>query len=103
MYVAPAPSQMQTGLPRPGAGDDGALRQAARELEATFLAEMLNHAGFGQTSESFGGGIGEDQFASFLVQEQARALVRSGGIGLAEQLFRALSGGRDGGLADAGK
>jgi len=103
MYVAPTLPQMQTGMPRPRAGDDGELRQAASELEATFLAEMLNHAGFGRTSESFGGGIGEDQFASFLVQEQARELVRSGGIGLAEQLFRALSGGRDGEQADAGK
>lgn len=67
-----------------------ALRQAARELEATFLAEMLKSAGFGKAREAFGGGAGEDQFASFLRAEQARQMVDTGGIGLAESLFQAL-------------
>lgn len=66
------------------------LRDAAVELEATFLAEMLKAAGFGETPDSFGGGDGEDQFSSFLVQAQAREMARSGGIGLAESLFHAL-------------
>lgn len=66
------------------------LRDAAVELEATFLAEMLKAAGFGETPDSFGGGDGEDQFSSFLVQAQAREIARSGGIGLAESLFHAL-------------
>ena len=47
-----------------------------------FLAEMLKHAGLGKTS-SFGGGIGEDQFQSFLVSEQARIMAEAGGIGIA--------------------
>ena len=67
-----------------------ALRAAAVELEATFLAEMLKSAGFGETRGSFGGGAGEDQFASFLVSAQARQMAQSGGIGLAETLFNAL-------------
>ena len=67
------------------------LREAARDLEAAFLAEMLRHSGFGATRESFGGGAGEDQFASFLRVEHARALADRGGIGLAESLFRALA------------
>jgi len=66
------------------------LRNAAVELEATFLAEMLKAAGFGETPSGFGGGEGEDQFSSFLVQAQAREMARSGGIGLAESLFHAL-------------
>lgn len=69
---------------------DHALRRAAEELEATFLAEMLKSAGLGQTSETFGGGAGEDQFASFLVREQALAMVRAGGIGLSESIFESL-------------
>ncbi|MGY9049830.1 hypothetical protein P775_23080 [Puniceibacterium antarcticum] len=69
---------------------DTALRDAAKELEAGFLAEMLKSAGLGETSESFGGGPGEEQFSSFLVQEQARAMVEGGGIGLAESLYNAL-------------
>ncbi len=67
-----------------------ALRGVAQELEATFLAEMLKHAGVGSTRTSFGGGVGEEQFASLLRQEQAQALAERGGVGLAESLFNAL-------------
>lgn len=73
------------------------LRARAAELEAAFLAEMLGHSGLGATPDSFGGGVGEDQFASFLRQEQARAMVRAGGIGLSEAIFQALAGRGDGG------
>ncbi len=66
------------------------LRQQAMKLEAAFLSEMLSHAGLGQTSGSFAGGAGEAQFASFLRNEQAGAIVRQGGIGLAESIHRAL-------------
>ena len=76
------------------------LRVKAAELETAFLAEMLGHAGLGDTRESFGGGIGEDQFGSFLRNEQAAAMVRAGGIGLTEVLFRALARG-DGGADNA--
>lgn len=69
---------------------DTRLRAVARELEASFLAEMLKSAGLGKSRESFGGGQGEDQFASFLVQEHAKALVDAGGIGLSEAIFEAL-------------
>ena len=67
-----------------------ALRDAANKLEAAFLAEMLKSAGMGESRESFGGGAGEDQFASFLRQAQAEKMVQAGGIGLAESLFEAL-------------
>lgn len=69
---------------------DLALREAAQKLEANFLAEMLKSAGLGESRGEFGGGMGEDQFSSFLVQEQAMAMVRAGGIGLTENLFQAL-------------
>lgn len=72
------------------------LRRKAAELEAVFLTEMLGHAGLDAPRGQFGGGIGEDQFASFLRAEQARAIVDAGGIGLTERLFRALSASSDG-------
>ena len=37
---------------------DAALMEAAQNLEAALLAEMLQSAGLGKTSESFGGGAG---------------------------------------------
>ncbi|NUB44912.1 rod-binding protein [Fertoebacter nigrum] len=72
------------------------LRQKAVELEAAFLSEMLAHAGLSSDAGAFGGGIGQDQFASFLRQEQAMAMAQRGGIGLAEHLFRAMSLGAAG-------
>lgn len=69
---------------------DMALHEAAQKLEANFLAEMLKSAGLGESRSAFGGGMGEDQFSSFLVEEQAMAMVRAGGIGLTENLFQAL-------------
>lgn len=75
---------------------EAAMMEAAQKLEASFLAEMLTSAGLGKSSASFGGGAGEDQFASFLVQEQAMQMVRAGGIGLSETIFEALRERQDG-------
>jgi len=75
------------------------LRQVAQDLEATFLAEMLKPMGAGATRETFGGGTGEEQFSSFLVEQEAKAMARTGGIGLAEAIYRSLvasAGAKDG-------
>ncbi|TNC74225.1 rod-binding protein [Rubellimicrobium roseum] len=69
---------------------DGPLRDAAVRLEAGFLKEMLAAAGLGRPPGGLGGGAGEDQFASFLLDAQALRLAQAGGIGLAESLFEAL-------------
>jgi len=69
---------------------DEKLRDAAQKMEANFLAEMLKSAGVGAPRETFGGGEGEEQFASFLRNEQANEMVKAGGIGLAEALFEAM-------------
>lgn len=69
---------------------DHALRAAAQQLEAGFLAEMLKATGIGKPSEGFGGGTGEAQFSSFLVQTYADRLAEAGGVGLAEQIFQSL-------------
>ena len=66
------------------------LRDKAQQLETQFLSEMLSYTGLNETSE-FSGGIGEDQFSSFLRDAQARAMVDKGGIGLAETIFNSLA------------
>jgi hypothetical protein len=76
-----------TSTPSP---DPVALRAKAEALEAAFLAEMLGHAGLGASDGPFGGGAGEEHFASFLRHAQAEAIVRRGGIGLAETIFRSI-------------
>jgi peptidoglycan hydrolase FlgJ len=88
----PAPRGI-TPPPDPSAGPSSlhsGLRAAAEALEASFLDEMLKGAGFGGARNAFGGGVGEDQFASFLRHEHAKALVTKGGIGLADSIFASL-------------
>ena len=72
------------------------LMARAEELEATFLSEMLGYSGLGETEGAFGGGAGEAQFASFLRQEQAKQMVETGGIGLAELIFNSMGRSEDG-------
>ncbi|WP_457774790.1 rod-binding protein [Phycobium rhodophyticola] len=55
---------------------DSKIMAAAQNLEATFLSEMLKAAGFGKSRGAFGGGAGEDQFASFLRDAQAQEMVK---------------------------
>lgn len=86
MKIIPTPGSQ----PPPPLVNDAAAKEAAIEMEATFLAEMLKSAGVGKTPEAFGGGAGEDQFGSFLRMEQARQMAQSGGIGLAEALYQSI-------------
>lgn len=93
----PAPDRAAIAAIRPDANnEDARLRDVAQKLEASFLAEMLKSAGMGASSQSYGGGAGEEQFASFLREAQAVEMAKAGGIGLAEHLFMALKARRDG-------
>ena len=66
------------------------LMQKAQELETRFLSEMMAHTGLDAQTGAFNGGIGEDQFASFLREAQAKAMVDRGGLGLAQSIFQSL-------------
>jgi Rod binding domain-containing protein len=87
---------MQVPLPTDNASTLSPARSAqlmkkARELEANFLSEMLSHTGLDAQTGAFTGGAGEDQFASFLRDAQAKAMVAHGGIGLSQSIFNALA------------
>jgi peptidoglycan hydrolase FlgJ len=90
--VQPDPTTAVTGIK--GDQTDATRREQlmakAKSLEAAFLSEMLSHAGLEASEGPFSGGIGEDQFASFLREAQAKSIVEHGGIGLAEHLFQSL-------------
>jgi peptidoglycan hydrolase FlgJ len=91
--VQAAPLAPLSGASAPGAArpaSDAQLLEAAQQFETAFLAEMLKQSGINAVSSEFGGGEGEDAFASLLTQEYARLLSESGGIGLAEQIFESL-------------
>lgn len=77
MQVNPASPGLVSVSPRPN---------PAEQLEQAFLEEMLKYCGPKSLSGAFGGGIGEDQFSSFLIQEQAAALARQMDLGLGKGL-----------------
>ncbi|MFV0300718.1 MAG: hypothetical protein ACK5IP_07565 [Paracoccus sp. (in: a-proteobacteria)] len=51
-------------------------------LEQAFLEEMLKYAGPKPSQQDFGGGIGEDQFSTFLTREYAAILSAALDLGL---------------------
>ncbi len=89
---------MDIALAPPAAGPDltalkareQELRDVAKAFEASFLSEMLKASGLGKPRGEFGGGVGEDAFASMLVDKQAALMVERGGIGLSEAIFNSL-------------
>ena len=65
-------------------------RKIAEDFEASFLTEMLKYSGVNKTSESFGGGAGEEAFSSMLNDAYAQALVKSGGVGIADLVYKSI-------------
>ncbi len=63
------------------------LAEAAVEFEALFLSQMLRATIGGLGSE---GPFGKEPFASLLVDEYARLIAKSGGIGIADATRREL-------------
>ena len=82
-FLSPSPQKKEEKFDK--------IRDVCEKMEASFLAEMLKEARLGEAPEEFGGGIGEEQFGSFMRQAQADEMAKSGGIGLAESLFQTLT------------
>lgn len=65
------------------------LRKVAREFEAMFINQMLQHMSAGIKSDgAFGGGPGEEMFRSLLNQEYANGIAARGGLGISGQVYR---------------
>ena len=82
--VAPAAPQL------PGAAtSSAAARRAAEEFESFFLAQTMESmfAGLG-SDKLFGGGQGEGVYRSMLLQEYGKVAARSGGVGVADAVYR---------------
>lgn len=63
------------------------MRETAEQFEASFLSQMLKPMFEGLSTEApFGGGEAEGTWRGFLVDAMAKQAVRSGGIGLADQV-----------------
>ena len=90
--ILPVNLPLQNVLPRASHSNDS-LKRAARQLESTFISQMLRAAGADRTREAFGGGAGESAFSSFLADAQAQAIETAGGFGLADDIYRSLKEG----------
>lgn len=68
-------------------GDNDAINAAAEEFEAVMLTAMLKPIFDGvETPEPFGGGEGEEMWKGLLVEEYAKEMAATGGIGIADQV-----------------
>lgn len=63
--------------------------ETAKDFEAVFLSTMFQQMFAGLKTEApFGGGYGEEVFRDMLAGEYAKEVSHSGGIGLADQVYR---------------
>ena len=75
--------------------DDAALRQAAQDFEATYIAQMLTFSGLDKALTA-GGGDDMSAFTSFYIQSFAENIAENGGFGLADSFYdqmKLMSGG----------
>lgn len=66
------------------------LRKASKDLETSFIAEMLKAAKTSDSSSSFMSGTGSGYFDGYMNEHYARALTRGNQIGLSEGIFLAM-------------
>lgn len=84
-------SQAMPVGPEVNRSNDARIKETSKNLEIAFVTKMLDLAGLDGAGGSFGGGAGEEQFQSFLRNEQARLIVESGGLGLSEHFMKSLA------------
>lgn len=66
-------------------------RAAADDFETVFLQTMLTPMFSGtQAEEPFGGGFAEETWQGFMVEEYAKTITASGGVGISDAIFSEL-------------
>ena len=85
-----AVAQGRATAPPPSA-DNTAIKASAEKFVGMFMSQMFTEMfeGVG-TNSVFGGGTGEEMFKSVLVDEYGKAAAKQGGMGLTDQIMRAL-------------
>ena len=85
-----AAANAYSAAPKPGQPQSAAqARKAAEEFEAFFISQTMETMFAGiDTNGPFGGGHAEEMFRSMLSQEYGKTMVRGGGVGIADQVYR---------------
>jgi Rod binding domain-containing protein len=74
-----------------GLGNEAKARAAAQDFEAVFLNSMFQHMFTGIDGDGpFGGNGATGVWRSMLTDEYAKSFAKSGGIGIAGQVYRTL-------------
>lgn len=69
--------------------DPAKLKSAAENFESFFITSMMEQMFSGiETDGPFGGGEGERVFRSLLNQEYGKAIASTGGVGIADMVYR---------------
>jgi Rod binding domain-containing protein len=74
----------------PAAHTAAGARAVAEDFETVFLNSMLQQMFTNVGQGPFSGGQGATVWRSFLTEEYAKSFVKAGGIGIADQVQRAL-------------
>ncbi len=91
MTTASLQSDPQDALRGLDRSNKSAVRDAAVEFEAVFLNTMLQSMFTGlDEGGTWGSGHGADAWQSLLIDEYARSIAETGGIGLADSVEREL-------------
>lgn len=69
---------------------DRKLKDVTQEFEAILIASLLKDAGSSPQSGLFAGGLSHDLYQQLFIDEVAKAMARSGGIGVGKMLERQL-------------
>ena len=86
--LATPPSNLTRPTPQLGAGAPGPEARVAPEFEAMVLYERFGLIFQGLSTDGpFGGGAGEAMFRPMLIQEYAKGVAASGGVGLGDAVL----------------
>jgi Rod binding domain-containing protein len=88
-----APSSASAPAPAGAQSLQARARAKAEDFEAVFLNTMFQQMYTGLEGDGpFGGGTGVGVWRSFLTDQYAKSMVKAGGIGLADHVYRSLLG-----------
>jgi Rod binding domain-containing protein len=76
--------------PAKPAGAGGKIRETAENFEAAFINSMFQQMFENVGKGPFSGGQGANVWRSFLTDEYSKSFVKAGGIGIADEVQRAL-------------
>lgn len=86
--LAAPPTNLTRPLPQLGAATPGNEAGVAREFETMVLNELFGLMFQGLSTDGpFGGGSGEAMFRPMLIQEYAKGVAQSGGVGLGDAVL----------------